>query len=837
MSRPRVSLGAGYLAARARGAASGPLPRDLGALLQAARQAPIPAAYEPEYSALAPRFGHAHYFGRYPDTARARLDGIAHYMRAGAATGHDPVPFFSGAAYLRHVPEAAGSGLTPFGHWITAGGAARETAITCATDTDFRALAPLFGVTPGALFDQLTAREAALRADLAEGTLGEMARRAATLEPLIAAGWGEALAPRLLPFANEEVLGRILALHDLQAAAGWRTARAVLVTAEPCRVMETRAAALATALAEVVPPREIVVLRLRQAPPSPGAWDALLARGLRCLSLPPALPPQEASRHRVVVEFLRSLAPDHAIFEASGAGGEAVWALLEAHGRQLAEAMATVAWLPDDMDEAALSARFYRHADALAAVWLASPRAEAELAARFLVPEASRPALASFPPAHLLAAAPPARSTPRLAARAPRLLSPETEDVASVVASLGAEVPVTLLLDSAGAQRRLKYFPETLEIAVSGEQGHAAALETATHWLSPGGDAALLPFMAARGMEIIATEAACRAAGLDPAECWCPPAGRADAEALAAACRAALAGPPRTPQAPRADLGAALARCLAALPRRAPDTPTVIPATPAGADTEGPLLTVALTAHGEGHVAGPTLRSVARALEVFAADHDGAEVEILVGFDSPTPACRAYFEAVLPGLLPAARRLDVAFRDQGRTRNALAAEARGRFFAPVDADDLVSENWFSDAATLLLTREAHGTPTIAHPEVNWQFDGVERIYSNPDQESPLFSPHAMAVMNYYDAMCMAPLRLWHALPYAARDLAAGFALEDYQWFVEATARGWRHANVPGTVIFKRRRDASQHRDSRRAGALIRQVPALRIDRVRGLGRE
>ncbi len=246
-------------------------------------------------------------------------------------------------------------------------------------------------------------------------------------------------------------------------------------------------------------------------------------------------------------------------------------------------------------------------------------------------------------------------------------------------------------------------------------------------------------------------------------------------------------------------------------------------------------LTLALTVHSETHVAGPTLLSIKDALHSLT--QAGFTSETLVGFDSAPDNVSRFIRQGMQDHPQDVRFFDYCNLDQGATRNALAQAARGHCLAFVDADDLVSENWLRNAVALVYQLERDGQSPIIHPELNWQFDGINHVYSNPAQSDPFFSGHVMAIANYYDAMCVGPTRLWQELPFAERDLENGFALEDYQWFVEATDRGWHHAVAPGTIVFKRRRDTSQHRNSSAAKALIRAIPALAIDRIRHLGRK
>lgn len=239
-----------------------------------------------------------------------------------------------------------------------------------------------------------------------------------------------------------------------------------------------------------------------------------------------------------------------------------------------------------------------------------------------------------------------------------------------------------------------------------------------------------------------------------------------------------------------------------------------------------PDITLALTAHGESIVAGPTMRSADAS--IAAAEAQGLVVERVIGFDTPKMETVEYFTQPV---FAAWRSHHFEFKDQGLTRNALAQCATGRYLAFLDADDMVSENWLVRTWETLEKARHAGQKAIAHPELNWQFDAIQNVYSNPAQDDPFFSPYVMSTANYYDAMCVAPRAAWLEYGFPHRDITSGFAMEDYQWFVEMTARGWVHLVAPDTIIFKRRRDVSQSAEARGSHALIRAIDALRIDRV------
>lgn len=238
-----------------------------------------------------------------------------------------------------------------------------------------------------------------------------------------------------------------------------------------------------------------------------------------------------------------------------------------------------------------------------------------------------------------------------------------------------------------------------------------------------------------------------------------------------------------------------------------------------------------VTAHSESVLAGPTMRSAEAA--IAAAEAAGFSVERLIGLDTPTAPCRAYFES---SAFDGWRRLSFAFRDQGLARNALAEAASGRWIAFLDADDLWSENWLAEAARRLQRAETEGLRAIAHPELNWVYGGNANVMVKIEQDEAPFHPYIMYFKNYYDALAMAPREAHIEHPYAMRDLPQGFAFEDMQWNIETMAAGWRHVVAPDTIVFKQRRAASQTVQAGARGVTIRDLDVMRIENVLRLGR-
>jgi glycosyltransferase involved in cell wall biosynthesis len=237
-------------------------------------------------------------------------------------------------------------------------------------------------------------------------------------------------------------------------------------------------------------------------------------------------------------------------------------------------------------------------------------------------------------------------------------------------------------------------------------------------------------------------------------------------------------------------------------------------------------LTLIVTAHDETVVAGPTMRSADLAVE--AARERGYTVQPIIALDAPTEATTAYFHQ--PRFDHWERRT-LHERDLGRARNALVPDTDGDLIAFLDADDLFSENWLAEAVTVVKTGLALGEKLIAHPELNVLFDRNRAVSRNLDQESPLFTPHYLYVRNYYDSLCLAPRDAHLTVPYAPRDIPNGLSFQDFQFSIETISRGWKHAVVKDTIIFKRRRDYSLMVENMTRKTIVRALPEMAIDRV------
>lgn len=212
-------------------------------------------------------------------------------------------------------------------------------------------------------------------------------------------------------------------------------------------------------------------------------------------------------------------------------------------------------------------------------------------------------------------------------------------------------------------------------------------------------------------------------------------------------------------------------------------------------------VSVILTAHREGVLAGPTVRSAREAMH-YAEEELGLAIEVVLVLDRSDETT----ETLLRNGFPEASRIVVADEgDPGQSRNRGVEVAKGTCVTFLDADDLWSCNWLVEAWKLVSERP----DVIAHSAFNITFGNERTIWWHVDQEGPFFDEKYLKWANFWDAMSFARREVYEQHLFKENDLNLGFGHEDWHWNTLTFAAGLVHKPAMQTIHFKRRRKGSQ----------------------------
>ena len=213
------------------------------------------------------------------------------------------------------------------------------------------------------------------------------------------------------------------------------------------------------------------------------------------------------------------------------------------------------------------------------------------------------------------------------------------------------------------------------------------------------------------------------------------------------------------------------------------------------------LLSIAVTAHSEGGLLRPTLRSISAAISELTTD--GVSCELLIVLDNATAETTAEAECWLaPGRVPASVRIIAsASGDASASRNIATQNARGMYLAFCDGDDLVTSNYLHQAMSMLT--EATG-PLIVHPSEVVSFGARSAIWKIPASES--IDHRNLVRHNLWPSSSVSQRSTYLAWPYTQLTPEGGFGPEDWLWNIETAIAGIPHRPAPDTLFFYRVRE-------------------------------
>lgn len=210
-------------------------------------------------------------------------------------------------------------------------------------------------------------------------------------------------------------------------------------------------------------------------------------------------------------------------------------------------------------------------------------------------------------------------------------------------------------------------------------------------------------------------------------------------------------------------------------------------------------LSIIITAHSEGLLAHKTMLSVERALKDLACDY-----EVIVHIDKGTPETIGYFER--HQRQSGYKVLKNDFGDAGRSRNYAVSVAMGEYIIFLDADDIVSKDYFVRSLEVL---KNSSEPTLVHPQYCLSFEDRGDFYSlckMYDSDDIPGIELKMFMYNQWISSVGGKKELFIETPYIITE--NGYGHEDYSFNIETLAAGVKHVVAPQATYFYRRKKTS-----------------------------
>lgn len=213
-----------------------------------------------------------------------------------------------------------------------------------------------------------------------------------------------------------------------------------------------------------------------------------------------------------------------------------------------------------------------------------------------------------------------------------------------------------------------------------------------------------------------------------------------------------------------------------------------------------PDISIILTAHREGLLAGATGRSAQAA--IARAQAYGLSCEVIVVLDRADLLTQQVLKEVFGAT---AHFVASDTGDPGQARNQGIEIAKGLCASFLDGDDLWSENWLVEAWGMSTARP----DAVLHSACNLIFGDRRMLFWHADSETKLCEPDYLNWLNYWDAMSFARTEIYRVYPFFHNDLNLGFGHEDWHWNAVTLNDGIAHKPVLNTMHYKRARAGSQ----------------------------
>ena len=154
--------------------------------------------------------------------------------------------------------------------------------------------------------------------------------------------------------------------------------------------------------------------------------------------------------------------------------------------------------------------------------------------------------------------------------------------------------------------------------------------------------------------------------------------------------------------------------------------------------------------------------------------------------------------------------VEVEFADICKVRNLAVEQISSDYIAFLDGDDLWCDDWLLRCIEFYKS-QIESECMVLHPQLTYCFgtQGIESqiVMEHIDSKDDRFDPFNLVSSNYWSALAFAPRSLFQKFPYVSSSEFLGLGFEDWTFNIQTLSSGIRHAVVPETVHFIRRKDS------------------------------
>ena len=208
---------------------------------------------------------------------------------------------------------------------------------------------------------------------------------------------------------------------------------------------------------------------------------------------------------------------------------------------------------------------------------------------------------------------------------------------------------------------------------------------------------------------------------------------------------------------------------------------------------------VVITAHNEGFLLHKAIKSVTCGLD-YIDSRCNCRHEVIVNLDRGDSITESYLNRCeVNGLNVIVTKTD--FGDLGLSRNFAVDKASGEFVFFLDGDDLISENWFYNAISILKQNDS----VVVHPEYSITFDGTKKhtVWKQKDSKGTVQDRLLLCGANRWISTCAAKRDVFLQNRYIKS--GDGYGNEDWAFNSETESHNIRHVVAKNTVQFYRKK--------------------------------